>query len=221
MECVTADDRPRRAFFPSHARAEKTCTVVIPSRPQGRHVRRVWYAVRRSFRRRPACGRRSGRRRAPIGDLARQAAGIFLGAVADRSLRTFWSLTERRWTTPSTAIRRSTVACGPLLLDAYRTLDAYPDVKAALVNPAADRPSHGHPLQRRSRHARAAVDSAGLAANSTSCCPSMPRRCSRRAPTAYHLALDALSLNADEMSSSPRIAGTSPEPPPSGSSRSG
>lgn len=129
---------------------------------------------------------------------AKQLEYSWVLSLAER-YETFWSLTEQaldyalaRCPTVDHSIR-------PLLLDSYRALDAYADAKEALAKLRARGLRTGilsngdHPML------SAAVNSAGLASALDIVLSVDAAKVFKTSPDAYHLALDALSLNADEI----------------------
>jgi HAD superfamily hydrolase (TIGR01493 family) len=74
----------------------------------------------------------SGRTAAPVGNLARQAARIFLGAQPHGQLSRFLALTQDALDFAFKKVPSADPALRQRLLDTYWSLDCYPEVPAVL-----------------------------------------------------------------------------------------
>ncbi|WP_414471720.1 haloacid dehalogenase type II [Microvirga sp. M2] len=113
--------------------------------------------------------------------------------------RTFWSLTERALDYAFARCATADYSVRPLLLDAYRTLDSYPEVRPTLdgLRSRGLRTailSNGDPGMLGS-----AVASADLAAHLDAVLSVDGAKVFKTSPDAYQLAIEALSLNEDEI----------------------
>ncbi|MEZ0171774.1 haloacid dehalogenase type II [Microvirga sp. TS319] len=113
--------------------------------------------------------------------------------------RTFWALTEQALDYAFARCPTADYSVRPLLLDAYRTLDAYPEVRAALdgLRSRGLRTailSNGDPGMLGS-----AVASADLAAYLDAVLSVDGAKVFKTSPDAYQMAIEALSLNEDEI----------------------
>lgn len=111
----------------------------------------------------------------------------------------FWSLTEQALDYAFARCPTADYSVRPLLLDAYRTLDAYPDVRAALRALRAKGLrtailSNGDPGM-----LSAAVSSADLAGDLDAVLSVDAAKIFKTSPDAYQLVLEALSVNIDEI----------------------
>ncbi|KLK92747.1 haloacid dehalogenase [Microvirga vignae] len=111
----------------------------------------------------------------------------------------FWSLTEQALDYAFTRCPTVDLSLRPLLLDAYRSLAAYPDVKTTLSALRARGLrtgilSNGDPAM-----LSTAVASAGLTGEFDTVLSVETAKVFKTSPDAYHVALEALSLNADEI----------------------
>lgn len=113
--------------------------------------------------------------------------------------RTFWALTEQALDYAFARCPTADYSVRPLLLDAYRTLDAYPEVRLTLdgLRSRGLRTailSNGDPGMLGS-----AVASADLAAYLDAVLSVDGAKVFKTSPDAYQLAIEALSLNEDEI----------------------
>ncbi|WP_134497570.1 haloacid dehalogenase type II [Microvirga pakistanensis] len=113
--------------------------------------------------------------------------------------RSFWSLTEEALDHAFARCPGADVSVRPLLLDAYRSLDAYPEVRATLDGLRARGLrtailSNGDPAM-----LGAAVTSADLAGSLDAVLSVEAARIFKTSPNAYHLAIEDLALNEDEI----------------------
>jgi 2-haloacid dehalogenase len=111
----------------------------------------------------------------------------------------FWSLTEQALDYAFGRCPSVDISLRPLLLDAYRCLAAYPDVKETLSALRARGLrtgilSNGDPAM-----LSTAVASAGLTGEFDAVLSVETAKVFKTSPDAYHVALEALSLNADEI----------------------
>ena len=111
----------------------------------------------------------------------------------------FWTLTERALDYALARFPSIDRSLRPQLLEAYRTLDAYPEVQATLraVRARGLRTgilSNGDPGM-----LNAAVDSAGLAGDLDAVLSVDAARVFKTSPHTYALVLQAFSVNADEV----------------------
>src|SRR3954452_21448353 len=102
-------------------------------RRRGVRVRRLRHSFRRAFGGRPPHGRRRPRRGAVVRTLADEAARIHLGAVAGRALRAVLDPDPARPRPRARLLSERRSGVKPQLLDAYRTLDAYPEAAGVLT----------------------------------------------------------------------------------------
>ena len=133
--------------------------------------------------------------RPPLRGLAQQAARIQLDPVADGPLR---RLLGPHRAAPSTTRWRVHPQVDPglreKLLDAYRDLDAYPEVPGRAGGPAQARPPHRGPDQRQCRDGRPGRGLGGARPTiSTRCSRWTTRRCFKTHPDAYRIALIRLA----------------------------
>ncbi|MXQ14506.1 haloacid dehalogenase type II [Microvirga makkahensis] len=113
--------------------------------------------------------------------------------------RPFWSLTELALDYAFARCPSADYSVRPLLLDAYRSLDAYPEVRAALQGLRAKGLrtailSNGDPAM-----LSAAVNSADLAGSFDAVLSVEAAKIFKTSPDAYQLAIEELSLNEDEI----------------------
>jgi 2-haloacid dehalogenase len=129
---------------------------------------------------------------------AKQLEYSWVLSLAER-YETFWSLTEQALDYAIARCPTVDLSIRPLLLDAYRSLEAYGDVKPALTSLRHAGLRTG--ILSNGDHAMlsAAVNSAGLASELDTVLSVDAVKVFKTSPDAYHLALDALSLNADEI----------------------
>ncbi|PVE25507.1 haloacid dehalogenase type II [Microvirga sp. KLBC 81] len=111
----------------------------------------------------------------------------------------FWSLTQQALDYAFARCPTVDLSLRPLLLDAYRSLDAYPEVKTTLSALRARGLrtgilSNGDPMM-----LSTAVASAGLSGELDAVLSVEAVKVFKTSPDAYHVALEALSLNADEI----------------------
>lgn len=129
---------------------------------------------------------------------AKQLEYSWVLSLAERYVP-FWSLTEQALDYAFSRCPGVDLSLRPLLLDAYRSLDAYPDVKATLGALRAQGLrtgilSNGDPMM-----LSTAVASAGLSGELDAVLSVEEVKVFKTSPDAYHVALEALSLNADEI----------------------
>ncbi len=113
--------------------------------------------------------------------------------------RPFWALTEQALDYAFARCPGADYSVRPLLLDAYRSLDAYPDVRTALQGIRARGLrtailSNGDPGM-----LSAAVNSADLAGSFDAVLSVDAAKVFKTSPDAYQLAIEELSLNEDEI----------------------
>lgn len=111
----------------------------------------------------------------------------------------FWSLTEKALDFAFARCSTADYSVRPLLLDAYRSLDAYPEVRSVLEALRARGLrtailSNGDPVM-----LSAAVSSADIASNLDAVISVETAKIFKTSPDAYQLALEELSLNIDEI----------------------
>lgn len=111
----------------------------------------------------------------------------------------FWSLTDKALDYAFARCPTADYSVRPLLLDAYRTLDAYPEAQETLRALRAKGLrtailSNGDPAM-----LSAAVSSAGLAGDLDAVLSVEAAKIFKTSPDAYQLALEELSLNVDEI----------------------
>lgn len=111
----------------------------------------------------------------------------------------FWSLTEQALDYALARCPTIDHSIRPLLLDAYRNLDAYPDAKATLQALRARGLSTGILSNGDPGMLSASVSAAGLTDDLDAVISVEAAKVFKTSPDAYHLALEALSLNADEI----------------------
>lgn len=129
---------------------------------------------------------------------AKQLEYSWVLSLAERYVP-FWSLTEQALDYAFARCPTVDLSLRPLLLDAYRSLDPYPDVKTTLSALRAQGLrtgilSNGDPAM-----LSTAVASAGLSGELDVVLSVEEVKVFKTSPDAYHVALDALSLNADEI----------------------
>ena len=129
---------------------------------------------------------------------AKQLEYSWVLSLAER-YETFWSLTEQALDYAIARCPTVDLSIRPLLLDSYRSLDAYGDVKLALA--ALRKAGLRTGVLSNGDHAMlsTAVNSAGLASDLDVVLSVDAAKVFKTSPDAYHLALDALVLNADEI----------------------
>lgn len=129
---------------------------------------------------------------------AKQLEYSWVLSLAER-YETFWSLTEHALDYAIARCPTVDLSIRPLLLDSYRSLEAYSDVKPALASLRNAGLRTG--ILSNGDHAMlsAAVNSAELASDLDIVLSVDAAKVFKTSPDAYHLALDALSLNADEI----------------------
>jgi len=113
--------------------------------------------------------------------------------------QSFWSLTEQALDYAFARCPKADYSVRPLLLDAYRSLDAYPEVRTTLQGLRAKGLrtailSNGDPAM-----LSAAVASANLGGDLDAVLSVDAAKIFKTSPDAYHLALEELSLNEDEI----------------------
>jgi 2-haloacid dehalogenase len=111
----------------------------------------------------------------------------------------FWSLTEQALDYAFARCPSADYSVRPLLLDAYRTLDAYPEVRATLQALRAKGLCTAILSNGDQAMLSAAVSSADLCADLDAVLSVDAAKVFKTSPDAYQLALEALSLNADEI----------------------
>ncbi|WP_445501871.1 haloacid dehalogenase type II [Microvirga sp. G4-2] len=129
---------------------------------------------------------------------AKQLEYSWVLSLAERYVP-FWSLTEQALDYAFARCPTADISLRPLLLDAYRSLDAYPEVKTTLSALRAQGLrtgilSNGDPMM-----LSTAVASAGLSGELDAVLSVEEVKVFKTSPDAYHVALEALSLNADEI----------------------
>jgi 2-haloacid dehalogenase len=129
---------------------------------------------------------------------AKQLEYSWVLSLAER-YQTFWSLTEQALDYAIARCPTVNLSIRPLLLDSYRSLEAYGDVKPALTSLRNAGLRTG--ILSNGDHAMlsGAVSSADLASELDIVLSVDAVKVFKTSPDAYHLALDALSLNADEI----------------------
>jgi 2-haloacid dehalogenase len=129
---------------------------------------------------------------------AKQLEYSWVLSLAERYVP-FWSLTEQALDYAFSRCPSVDLSLRPLLLDAYRSLDAYPDVKSTLGALRARGMRTGILSNGDTMMLSTAVASAGLLGDFDAVLSVEGVKVFKTSPDAYHVALEALSLNADEI----------------------
>ena len=163
--------------------------------------------------------RRRPRRRPAVRTLAHQAARIYLDADARRPLRRFLDADGARARLRARALSvASTARCKPKLLDAYLTLDAFPDARARSGRAQGARAlaPRSCPTARPGCSPMRSIGGRASATTSTRCSRSTRIRMYKPRPEVYALVTERILASRRRKScSSRRTAGTSWAPRPS------